>query len=143
MNEKPDTEPRLTARGHRHAEAFCLMWYACTCGHQERLWNSRDGVAPFSAACPSCGEPDMKHVRWRKDAYAPEHKPHQGQRIWVDMTREAAENYARRRIASAQAQGYEITADRFEPLVRSLMGVDHGGGAPDMLVTGYFTHRGG
>jgi len=46
---------RLTPLGHRHVEAFCLMHYACDCGHHEVIWNSRDGVTPFTAPCPSCG----------------------------------------------------------------------------------------
>ena len=35
---------------HNHAEAFKLMIYACEnpdCLHQEKIWNSRDGVTPF------------------------------------------------------------------------------------------------
>lgn len=134
-------EARLTARGHRHGEAFCLMWYACSCGHQERIWNSRDGVTPFCTTCPSCGSPkdlgSLTHVRWPEDTYAPDHKPTAGQRQWVDMTREAAEVYARSRIATARERGYEIGEDRFEPLVQSIMGAEHGGGAPNMIVTGF------
>lgn len=123
-------------RGLKHREAFCLMWYACPCGHREQYWNSRDGVTPFGTACPSCGGPTMQHVQFGLDTFAPDHRPHLGQRVWVDMTRERAEQYARARIASARAQGHEISDDRFEPLVRSILG-EHGGAAPDMRVTGY------
>lgn len=127
---------RKTERGHNHVEAFCLMWYACPCGHQERYWNSRDGVTPFGTLCPSCDQPDMKHVRWREDQYAPHHKPAHGQRVWVDMTRERAEHYAKERIASAEKAGHTIAPSRFEPLVLSIMG-EHGGAAPDCVITGY------
>lgn len=142
MSGQPLTAERRTARGHRHIEAFCLMWYACKCGHQERIWNSRDGVTPFCTRCPSCGSPNdlgsLRHVRWREDAYAPDHKPTFGQRVWVDMTRAAAEEYARGRIAAAREAGHEIAADYdVEGLVRNIMGLDHGGAAPDMVVTGY------
>ena len=41
--------------GHNHREAFCLMWYACPCGHAERYWNSRDGVTPFMIGCEAKG----------------------------------------------------------------------------------------
>jgi hypothetical protein len=72
---------------HDHKEAFCLMWYRCdTCGHKERIWNSRDGVTPFGMGCPSCGCFDMMHCDFQLDNYAPEHKLHRGQRFWRDGT---------------------------------------------------------
>ncbi len=74
---------------HNHAEAFKLMWYACGCGHAERIWNSRDGVTPFTIGCPSCGD-TMQHVAWGKDLYAPDHKLIPGQRFWRDGTPEEA-----------------------------------------------------
>lgn len=134
-----DTEqPKLTARGHRHVEAFCLMWYACSCGHQERYWNSRDGVTPYCTQCPSCDSPDMgslQHVRWREDAYAPGYKPHHGQRLWVDMTRERAEAYARGRIDAAAEHGHTFPPERLESLVLNILG-EHGGAAPDCRIFG-------
>lgn len=88
-----------TAQGHMHKEAFCLMWYGCrACGHRERIWNSRDGVTPFCTLCPSCNHPELQHVDWGLDIYAPSHTPAIGQRVWVSMTRERAEAIARRRI---------------------------------------------
>lgn len=132
---------RLTARGHRHVEAFCLMWYACKCGHQERIWNSRDGVTPFCMQCPSCGSPNdmgsMSHVRFREDAYAPDHKPTIGQRIWVDMTGKAAEAYAAQRILDAVKRGMTVNAERRAAIVRNIMGEDHGGIAPDLRIFGF------
>lgn len=134
---------RLTARGHHHAEAFCLMWYACKCGHQERIWNSRDGVTPFCALCPSCGSPDemgtLQHVRWRDDLYAPEHEPTHGQRIWIDMTREAAEAYVDRRIAVVKASGVpgDIGNARREALIKDVLGEERGSVAPDLKIAGY------
>lgn len=82
---------RRTERGHVHAEAFCLMWYACRdCGAKERIWNSRDGVTPFGMSCASCGSSDMLHEHWGLDVYAPEHKLRDGQRFWRDGTAEEA-----------------------------------------------------
>lgn len=78
-------------------EAFCLMWYACECGHRERIWNSRDGITPFSIGCPSCGEL-MRHVDWRKDRSAPDHEPWPYQRYFRDGTPDDAERIMRRRI---------------------------------------------
>jgi hypothetical protein len=126
-------EPRRTARGHLHVEAFCLMWYACRCGHRERIWNSRDGVTPFAMLCPSCEQPNLQHVDWKLDQYAPQHKPAPGQRQWVDMTRERAERYVRGRLASMKSQGYTPEAT-FEQLVDQQF--THGVG-PDLVVTGY------
>lgn len=62
---------------YEHAEAFCLMWYGCKCGHRERIWNSRDGVTPFGMGCPSCGG-SMSHVDWQKDILAPQHQLNRG-----------------------------------------------------------------
>lgn len=129
------TTERRTARGHLHVEAFCLMWYACPCGHQERYWNSRDGVTPFGSRCPSCGDSTLQHVRWKEDAYAPHHEPAHGQRLWVDMTRERAEVDARGRIESAAKQGHTYPPERFESLVLNIMG-EHGGAAPDCVIFG-------
>jgi hypothetical protein len=74
------------------------MWYACeTCGHRERIWNSRDGVTPFGCSCPSCGG-IMNHTQWGLDQYAPKHVLHPGQRFWRDGTPDEAEAIMRKRI---------------------------------------------
>ena len=120
-----------------HREAFCLMWYACHCGHRERIWNSRDGVTPFCTLCPSCKSPTLQHVDFGRDEFAPEHKPGIGQRVWLDMTRERAEVIAKRRMDAFRAAGREVNADVLPSLIDSLMGIEHGGGAPDMRIHGY------
>lgn len=117
-----------------HKEAFCLMWYACkTCGHQERMWNSRDGVTPFGMQCPSCGDSEMFHDRWQEDKFAPDHKPHDGQRVWVDMTLERAQQYADARIANATVQGFTVSASRRQRIIDSIY---RDGAAPDLVVWG-------
>ena len=126
----------VQAAGHQHAEAFCLMWYACPCGHRERFWNSRDGVTPFCTRCPSCDRPTLQHVDFGLDQYVPDHKPAHGQRIWIDMTRERAEVIARRRVETARSQGYVLPEDRLAALIDSIYG-EHGGRAPDLAITGY------
>lgn len=133
---------RLTPRGHRHAEAFCLMWYGCVCGHRERIWNSRDGVTPFGLACPSCDDNGIAlhkrdgglyHIAFGSDTYAPSHKPHDGQRIWVDMTRERATALAERQMGRHGLSSEERKAT----LIEIYLGTEHGGGAPDLKVNGY------
>lgn len=123
--------------GYKHREAFCLMWYACSCGHRERYWNSRDGVTPFCTLCPSCGKPDMKHVDWGLDACAPDHKPTIGQRMWVSMTLERARAIAERRLGAFVAAGRlpeGLTPARMESLVASIY---QEGEAPALAVFGY------
>lgn len=109
---------RGTVHGHTHGEAFMLMAYACDkCCHRETIWNSRDGVTPFGTRCPSCGESSLRHENWPDDVYAPNHKPHKGQRFWRDGTPDEAEAIMRRRFESMKDQ-WPITPDYAEELVR-------------------------
>jgi len=74
---------------YQQGEAFCLMRYRCeTCMHTEILWNSRDGVTPFSITCPECekaGRPLtlsnglMSHVDWDQDLCYPDYLPGKGE----------------------------------------------------------------
>jgi hypothetical protein len=71
---------------YTHVEAFCIMLYACnSCIHREMIWNSRDGVTPFSCQCPSCGG-TMSHTDFKKDRFAPDHQLHHRQKFWRDAT---------------------------------------------------------
>lgn len=106
-----------TQRVHSHGEAFMLMNYACDCGHRETIWNSRDGVTPFGMNCPSCGGATLRHVDWQRDVYAPDHKPHKGQRFWRDGTPDEAEAIMRRRIEMMKDK-YPLEPERAERLIR-------------------------
>ncbi len=75
---------------HQFKEKFALMWYACKCGHRERIWNSRNGVTPFCTTCPSCGQADLQHDDWHLDQEAPNHVLFNGQRYWADYTKKRA-----------------------------------------------------
>jgi hypothetical protein len=101
-----------------HKEAFCLMWYACKCGHRERIWNSRDGVTPFGCLCPSCAG-TMSHVEWHSDTSAPNHKLTIGQRFWRDGTPDEAEAIMRRRIEKAKGTQWEPTPEVVETLIKN------------------------
>lgn len=86
------------ARKHIHNEALKLMTYRCEgCGHQETIWNSRDGVTPFGCNCPSCTG-IMRHINWQRDVYAPNHVLRNGQGFWDDGTPDEAEAIMRKRI---------------------------------------------
>jgi hypothetical protein len=123
-----DLPVRPNGRAHQHREAFCLMWYACECGHQERIWNSRDGVTPFRTLCPSCGRAGMQHERWDEDACEPNHRPRAGQRVWVSMTVERATQMVDAVIASCRRP---IDNDRRTAMIASVFGA---GTAPDLVV---------
>ena len=72
-----------------HKEAFNIMTYECEgCGTKELLWNSRDGVTPFSLNCATCGNGTMKHIDWEKDLCDPDHIPERGSRVFIDMSPE-------------------------------------------------------
>lgn len=120
--------PRLTARGHMHAEAFCLMWYECrnrACGHRERIWNSRDGVTPFGMQCPSCGGNELLHAYFGSDLYAPEHVLRRGQRFWRDGTPDEAAAIMERRIDAMRNQ-YPCTPEKAAELIqRARSGESH------------------
>lgn len=101
-----------------HKEAFCLMWYACKCGHRERIWNSRDGVTPFGCLCPSCSG-TMNHVEWNSDVSAPSHKLTIGQGFWRDGTPDEAEAVMRRRLEKAQGTQWEANDQLAAELIAS------------------------
>lgn len=107
-----------------HAEAFMLMKYATRKDGPgpdpivERIWNSRDGVTPFVVR--STDGREMQHVDWRNDVYAPHH-PHTGlkvgDRIFVDMTREAAEAFGQKRREAWMEQYQTYLAARWAKLL--------------------------
>lgn len=75
---------------HRHAEAFHVMTYSNNeLTIVETLWNSRDGVTPFSIIARDKAVP-LLHTRWDRDIYAPNLIPAIGDRVFVDLTIERA-----------------------------------------------------
>lgn len=95
-----------------------LMVYRCSdCGHQETIWNSRDGVTPFGVACPSCNDGNMRHVDWWRDAYAPSHQLRPGQRYFRDGTPEEAAAIMRHRLEMLVGGPYEVGPDKAAELI--------------------------
>lgn len=75
-----------------------LMWYKCEkCGKKERIWNSRPGVTPFIIDCSDCAGA-MQHDNFHLDEHAPNHHPEKGDRIFIDWTKEAAEQKYKKQI---------------------------------------------
>lgn len=113
---------------HNHAEAFRLMRYVCEdCGYSEIVWNSRDGVTPFGMMCRRCRSINMMHHNWDKDVYAPDHIPHQGQGIWIDMPESLKPTLARMRAAV-----FEGPDEERESLIQALI-EDMGPGTPWLI----------
>lgn len=57
-------------------------------GEEEWIWNSRDGVTPFTITSRS-GK-TMSHVEWHRDQFVPGYTPQPGECIFVDLTPERA-----------------------------------------------------
>lgn len=112
-----------TSRGHAHAEAFCLMRYECRdCEHGEVIWNSRDGVTPFTIRCPVCGTSEMVHVDWADDEYAPDHVPEPGQGVWIGFPPELRRPMAAARIQAFDGSAWEVPAPHRAAYLQALMG---------------------
>lgn len=76
---------------YQHAEAFAVMLYASKDRKvTEFLWNSRDGVTPFGIRSQD-GSVDLLHDAWDYDVCVPDYVPAIGMRVFVDLTREAAQ----------------------------------------------------
>lgn len=80
--------PETPRPKHRSAEAYSVMRYEGVGGRREWIWNSRDGVTPFTVL--SIDGVEMHHGNWHLDRYEPFHIPAVGSRIFVDMTEEFA-----------------------------------------------------
>lgn len=74
-----------------HAEAFCLMQYTSDDGTEtEVIWNSRDGVTPFSIMLLSGKQ--ATHSRWHEDVRCTEGMARSlGVRWFMDHTQETAD----------------------------------------------------
>lgn len=115
---------------YNHKEAFCLMWYMCTCGHRERMWNSRDGVTPYGDVfCPSCGSdqvnikdgfPGMSHTHFSSDVCVPDYTPHPGQQVWRNGTKAEAKTILEQRFALFNKRRHPVPEDIKESMLRDL-----------------------
>ena len=120
-----------------HAEAFCVMNYQCeSCGHNEKIWNSRDGVTPFIVPCPVCNEPTHKHINWKSDVFSPLHsmtmKP--GERYFINLTLARAREIATIRVDRAIESG-EIQPNQRNRVITTVMQSYFGDGVqPDIAL---------
>ena len=122
----------MIGRKYIHKEAFCLMYYKRKkCEELEQLWNSRDGVTPFVITCKLCGG-EAVHIMWQFDKCVPDYKPGPGQRIFIDMTKERAEEIAKKRIEHYNKLGYNADEDPVELLKDITEDIWHNGESPDI-----------
>lgn len=121
---------------YNHAEAFCLMKYAAKDGSEvEWIWNSRDGVTPFGVMNRARTQ-ELFHIDWNLDRRLPQYQPQPGERIFVDLTHERAEHFARRRIERYWNDGEYPMSRTFrtqEQALAVLMGDMLQPGAPDVI----------
>lgn len=105
-------------RRYLHAEAFCTMVYKClSCGHEERIWNSRDGVTPFIVPCELCGG-EAQHYDWRRlDKREPDHVLVLGERVFIDMPEGVARAILWRRVRAVAGTPYELKGERAKEFV--------------------------
>ena len=86
---KVTTEAKRRGGKYLSVEAFFLMQYECeNCGKLEKIWNSRDGVAPFIVSCRQCDDGSMRHVNWSEDVLVLDYVPQRGSRVFIDATPE-------------------------------------------------------
>jgi len=104
---------------YNHSEAFCLMKYRSDDETEEEIiWNSRDGVTPFVISLRS-GK-TASHVDWRSDRCVPDYKPKPGERIFIDLTPEKAEEYAKRNVRKWRRQSPLTHTPSVRELARDL-----------------------
>lgn len=106
---------------YNHAEAFCLMWYKCEkCGHEMRIWNSRDGVTPFIIACPACRMGEAKHIDWGRDQPYPDFIPPQGHLVFIDFPQSLKRVTAHKRVLSFDGTEFELLGQERADMIESL-----------------------
>lgn len=127
--------PRRLDRSFRHAEAFHLMHYRCECGNHEMLWNSRDGVTPFTVPCDACNDPmGLCHVDFHLDRRCIYFMAPKGMRYFTNMTRPRAREKAVAVIDHLVSEGRVAEADR-NAKIAALSDTFYGDGTePDLVV---------
>jgi hypothetical protein len=110
---------------YKHKEAFMLMQYACdTCKRHEVIWNSRDGVTPFTTSCidPACNGVSS-HVNWDADSLAPTFKPAAGSRYFADCSEAYALEIAKKRLDFAKGTNAELGegSDAYNHVLKELV----------------------
>lgn len=117
-------------RAYLRADAFVVMRYRGVdeAGEVEDIWNSRDGVTPYTVLLRSGVA--ATHVEWCGMVPRPAYDPPPGSRVFVDLTESLARAnawaYVRHIWDDAGAEGmlardqYQTAADMVEALVADI-----------------------
>jgi hypothetical protein len=120
----------MTDRPYLHSEAYCVLRYQSLEDPAviENVWNSRDGVTPFTILLRSGAL--ATHVDWMSMVARPDFKPPPGSRVFVDLTdgiaRSNAEAYVKKLWDDKGAEGmlarsqYKTPADMVEVLIADI-----------------------
>jgi hypothetical protein len=99
---------------YQHQEAFCLMKYQSGNGSiTEFIWNSRDGVTPFSLSSKD-GETTLNHVEWRADQRIPDFVPPIGTRYFASVTSEEIKERTEKRADMIIASNNGVLSPHFQ-----------------------------
>jgi hypothetical protein len=96
---------------YNHKEAFCHMRYRCElCLVTVSIWNSRDGVTPFSIgrceASPVCAGEMVHAAPWSDDRCEPDYVPAFGDLVFIDMPEGIAQILASMRLRQFEGGAY-------------------------------------
>lgn len=127
------------ARPYLHPTAYVVLRYRALDdpAEVEEVWNSRDGVTPYTILLPS-GRP-ATHCDWTSMVARPDYSPPPGSRIFVDLTEEIARSNAETYVSKVwDDKGAEgmLARSRFETpeaLIESLI-ADIRPGEPTIVV---------
>lgn len=119
-NEELEAVKTTKKLGFKHVEAFKLMIYQDEKepSYREQIWNSRDGVTPFTITSKD-GKRKLTHHNWRNDVNAPYYTPQIGERVFCDLTLERSKARARRwfeSIKHAATMGNTAAQDNLSQL---------------------------
>lgn len=91
--EPDDDEPVTVTRPYLRPDAYVVLLYRSIDGaEEEEVWNSRDGVTPYTITLRS-GRPAV-HVNWTQGVPRPSYAPPPGSRVFVDLTEDIARENA-------------------------------------------------
>ena len=126
--------------GFTNEFAYAIMWYACVCGHQEKVFNARDGTISQQLVCPSCGKPRLNRVTNMAVEINPNHVPHWGQKYFRDGTLKEAAKVVDDTFAILMRSGAQIPDGLTAEQLKIQIAHEHASpGFPVIDVYGEFT----
>lgn len=134
--KKEESKYPAIRAGHKHAEAFNYMAYQCEnprCNNRILIYNSRDGVTPFTIGCPNCKGP-MSHIFL--DAFMPNYALKPGDYYFRDTTREELLEALRQRLVRFNGTDFEVPDEEKEDVLQEIFKHEWREGIPALRVWG-------